>query len=261
MNDYFIIKSIFSPNDKIFASTFSSLINLYENNISNIDIFLIGWVTNGDNKKKIKEYTKKHKKINTRIEFWNENYGKYYLFNKINKYISKKYIMTKNMLYFDHDIIILSFSDMIIISEKLINFEVDDKKIGLLVFNQKGDSRHQIDIYDNMTYINKEKVLYSKNMNIMSIGMGCFCISTECFLLCTPLDNISVYGMDDYNMCLNITKNNYNIIITVDVSIYHPHYYDEKYKNWKNDMVKKIIENNITYDESIKNSMIFFKKL
>lgn len=260
MENYCIIKSIFSPNDDIFSYTYSSLINLYEqNNLLNINILLIGWISDDNNKNKIIEHVGKFKHINSQIEFWDTNFGKYYLFNKINEYISNNIITAKNILYFDHDIIILSLTDMINISNKFIHYNINNQKIELVVFNQKGDSRHQIDIYNHITNINGEHILYSKNMNIMSIAMGCFCMSIECFLLCTPIEQISVYGMDDYNMCLRVIQNNYNVVITLNISVFHPYHDNEKYKKWKSEIVQQIIVKNITFEESIEKSMDFFK--
>lgn len=261
MDKFFIIKSIFSPNNEIFSSTYSSLINLYEQNkLLNIKILLIGWIPDKKNRNKIIKFINNFKHINSYIDFWDKNFGKYYLFNKINNYILNNIILSNNILYFDHDIIIMSLFDMINISSKLIHFKIDDHNIELVVFNQKGDSRHQIEIYNHVTNINETNVLYSKNMNIMSIGMGCFCMSIECFLLCTPMEQISVYGMDDYYICSSVLKNNFNIVITLDISVFHPFHNNKKYKKWKNEMIQKIITKNITFEESIIDSILFFDK-
>lgn len=260
MDRILIIKSIFSPNDDIFTSTYSSLINLYESNyILKINIILIGWIANDNYGIEIKKLVNKYGNINTIIKFWNMNYGKYYLFNKINEYVLNNKITINKILYFDHDIIISSLDGMINISDKMLNHILDDKKIGLVVYNQKGDSRHQLDIYEHVKYINNEKILYSKNMNIMSIAMGCFCMLTECFLSCTPLEQISVYGMDDYILCSEVIKNNFNIIVTLEISIYHPFHNDEKYIEWKKKRIQEIINKNINYGDSVIKSMIFFK--
>lgn len=260
MNKILIVKSIFSPNDDIFTNTYLSLINLYKfNSFFKLDIILLGWITNSDNKTKIEKLIDGNKNINTIVDFWDINYGKYYLFNKINEYISNHKTKYDGILYFDHDIIVMSLDKMINISNKLLNHMLDNKNIGSIVYNQKGDSRHQLDIYEHKKCIDDEIILYSDKMNIMSIAMGCFFMSVECFMLCTPMENISVYGMDDYILCSNVIKNNFNIIVTLNISIYHPFHNDKKYIEWKNEMIKKIINKDIKYEESIIDSMLFFK--
>lgn len=258
INNVLIIKSLFAPNEEFFNETFISLKNMYSFIVCDATILLIGWIEHKFRNQIIDFINSCNQ--NTIYDFWDINYGKYHLFNCLERYINNfEYIF-----YCDHDILFEQPIENIITS--CINL-TQNNNIGLVAMDQKIDCRHKHDIYIHLTKLENTNVLYSAKMNIMSIALGCFLISKECFLKCVPLEKKLVYGYDDYELCKKVKKNGYEIAIIIDYYIIHPYNNNEKYKKWKNDIItyksinyeKSLFYNSVmTYEKSLESSDLFF---
>ncbi|QKF94563.1 nucleotide-diphospho-sugar transferase [Fadolivirus algeromassiliense] len=263
-----IIKSIFCPTDKYFNISCNAIKNLCElinNNIDNslnFDITIIGWIKQqhyGDDIIKIVD-DNINNNSNIRYILWNLNYGKYYMFNKLQEIIDNN---TSYILYADHDILfnidhIKLFSDLI----ALYQYKINNKNIGLIALNHLEDNRHKISLYcnENKITINDTTLYYISNNDYGSMACGCIFLSYECFKLLNKLDNISVYGLDDFNIIKKINDNNYISILTPHISIIHPFDENVEYIKWKENTVKLLIENKqFDYYKSLESSINFWR--
>lgn len=262
-----IIKSIFCPNEIYLNINCNAVKNLIEllNSIDEtyieFDLIFIGWIKKECYADKIKNITINHlnniKK--TTYELWNVNYGKYYMFNNLHKFINNDH---NYVFYLDHDIL-FDLNDTKIFSKltDLFKYKINGKNIGLIAPCQLEDNRHKISIFDvnNKININNNPLYYISNNEYGCIACGCIFLSYECFKILCNFDTLSVYGLDDYNIIKKVCDNNFIAIIAQHISIIHPFDNNIEYINWKKNMIKLLIENNnFDYYKSLEMSINFW---
>lgn len=229
MKKLLIVKSIFIPNNEYMNICFRSITNLLESIGNDTNIIITGWC-------KLKKYESLVKKINDNIfkyknvsyDIFFLNYGKYHLLNKLKEYIKdNEYIM-----YLDHDILVTT---KIFDSLNNISQLFTQKDMGILFFNQSGDSRHQITIYDNI--VTEKDIKLANSSLIGDIGSGAFIISKEIVKM-IELKNYPLYGIDDIYLCRLCRKNNKLYYVLKEYYVEHPIINSNiKYEDWKKKMI------------------------
>lgn len=261
-----LVKSVFCPNKEYLDITIKSLIktNIFIEFIQKkydyieFDLLLIGWVN------KYKQLFDTAIKLNKLFfddiyfDLWTINYGKYKMLNNTIDFVNDCDINYKYILYLDHDVHFymknLNLFDSIKDLDKL---EINEKKLGLVAFNQKEDCRHQLDIYENTYQYLDLDLLWSNKLG--SIASGGFIISIDAFKLLKEFDLITVYGLDDYKLTEQLDKNGLLNVVIHNIYIIHPNSHNVKYEDWKKNNIKKIINNKISsYYETIQDSINFW---
>lgn len=236
---FVFVKSIFCPNRDFLSYNIKSLLSIldYWKKINKKCLFIfIGWIPEIHLMKSIYEILERF--INKKIIFLSKNFGKYYVFNYIQKYISDDHFL----LYFDHDIVIDnnddSFYNILHLPHLMTKYNIN-----LIAFDQREDKRHRADVYKNCIYI--EDHLFYTNLNPYSLAMGAFIAKTNIFNKIT-FHLYSVYGMDDYELIneIKIKDNNKYSVLLSDICIIHPYYNNIEYLELKKNMVKFMLENN-----------------
>ena len=237
-----VIKSIFVPNLKYMYVNISSIKNnmeYFQDNKIDHELYLCGWV----NPKIINRFNSLIKKIgiNYKINLWKINYGKYYLFSKINEFIDiNNYLL---FMYMDHDIFL--FKTRIDINLYKCILTNENLKILIISFNQDGECRHKTTVNNNYEIIDGIKFSNRKDNLPGSIALGSFICSKKCIdILIDKFNNnyVSVYGLDDYFTHKFIYEINYYCVIDLDNFIYHPLDNDTKYGDWKCNIVEKLLK-------------------
>jgi len=253
MTKFLIVRSIFAPDKTYLETTMKSIketLNFVMNTNYNKIIF-IGY-SKFEIHDEIKQLCELHKLINYQIITWKVNFGKYRIINKI--FNEKNYNV---ILYFDHDIKINFDNSIYQILAKLYNSYIEQKKIGYVALNQSIDIRHQIDIYENNLSIDNINICYPNQHNFGSISNGCFAIFDYCFKEIS-LKEISVYGFDDYYLNKEIVEKNYMCVVLKDFYVIHEFEKNMEYNNWKNKIRKYLIDNKVSYYQSMEDGINFW---
>lgn len=239
-----IVKSVFCPNKNYFNITCNSLhkVNNYIKQFDiKFDLLLIGWNSfnfDYDNLSFDSIFT----------EFWPINYGKAKIFNSCIDFVkNSKY---KNLIYLDHDIYFDEYFDLKKISEIT-------PKYGLVAFNHRMDCRHRPTIYINSSNFDELRIVWPNDD--LGIASGAFIIDADKFRNLEYFELDSVYGLDDYHLCQQLTKQNYRNVVIANCYIIHPFDNNKEYGEWKKDNVKRMINNDLHYYRNIEESMNFFK--
>jgi hypothetical protein len=179
------------------------------------------------------------------------NLGKYYIFNEIGNMK-----LPKNTLiwYMDHDIYPDKLYNNFQILKELINLH----DIGIVAFNQKNDIRHQYNIYFNETFKLSTHLVYPEEGDYGSIALGSFVISSNKIKILCELDKLSVYGMDDYYMNKLFSLKKLPTYVLKEYFIIHPFDKNLNYKKWKLQTIQNLIENKLSYEQSIQSSINFW---
>jgi hypothetical protein len=260
-----LVKSIFCPNKKYYDQTINSIIDMIDFvnyiNKDNIKItcLIIGWTKFKEYNDKIINILDKYKSlfINISFDFFTINYGKYHIFNNIKKYIMHNDIST--ILYLDHDIQIeLSDINIFHTLNNLLRHSVSDNRIGVIALNQKGDNRHQPDIYQHKQHIDNIIILHPDVLSFGSIASGAFYASADCFKIIGNLECLVVYGLDDYYLSKKIYESNYKHVVIKDMYVYHPFNDDKQYTTWKRKQVIQLISDKISYQKTVQESINFW---
>lgn len=233
---FLLVKSVFCPNYKYYEATIKSLFktNIFiqlikENNKITFDGLFVGYsYTFNDNLSSDINLIKRNFE-NIYTEFWPINYGKSSIFNYLINFLKDKdytYI-----IYLDHDIHFDLNS-----TDNFVNiFSKDLSKYGLIAFNQKGDIRHQANIYEN-----KENNIVWPNDDT-SIASGAFLIKSDIFTELNKFDKI-VYGLDDYYLCKQLREKGYLNIVISNCFVMHPFDKNDKYLKWKRDSIERLVK-------------------
>lgn len=235
---FLLVKSVFCPNNKYYEATAKSLIktNIFIDIIKKnfiFDLLVIGYsyIYNDNLTKMINLIKKNYENIYT--EFWPINFGKSSIFNYLIDFLKDKdytYI-----IYLDHDIhFSINSTDNFI--NNFINIFLNDNvnRYGLIALNQKGDIRHQANIYENRD----GNIVWPSNDT--SIASGAFIIKSDIF---SGLDKFKkiVYGLDDYYLCKQLREKGYLNIVISDCFVMHPFDNNEKYMKWKRDNIERLV--------------------
>lgn len=245
-----IIKSLFIPNKKYLDINLNNLSDLNDKFGNFYDLFLIGWVDSYQNELS-KFISNKLIFRSVKIKIYDNNCGKYKIYNDIID-IAKQDNEHDYYIYFDHDIMLENnITHKIMPICKLLDNKIDGTNIGLILFNQTGDIRHKIDIYDNNDIIDNISICWSSN--IYSMTCCAFITKKIYFAILSHLELISVYGFDDTSLIKGFSDMNLKTVITKDISIYHPFNYDKKYNEWKNKIIEMIATKQLkSYKDSLK---------
>lgn len=239
------IKSIFCPNKSFLNICIKSItnMNLFSSliDVDVCDLLIIGWIGNFENKFNLftKFYPFKFSNISYRL--WHINYGKYKMLNDMLDFCQNK--IYDYIIYSDHDIE-FGFSKLNIIKKSLnsINSQtVNNKKIGLIAFNQSEDIRHQRDIYENRVIVDYIEYIYPNK--IQSIACGAFYINFNIFLELDHFEIHGVYGLDDFHLMKKLEDNGCTNLVIKDYFIIHPFNILDDYDKWKIKSICSIINN------------------
>lgn len=262
-----IIKSILCPNDSYLDINCNAIINLIEFlnfvNRENIefDITIIGWIKKESYGIIIKDIIDKRKScINKSVcVFLKLNYGKFVMFNKLQKIIEE----CDYVFYLDHDIL-FNFDNRNIFLKlmEMMQHKINDKRIGLIALNHLEDNRHKIALFDNSNklIIDDDVLYHNKGNDYGNIACGCIFLSYRCFRMLDGLDTLSVYGLDDYHMIKKICENNFIAMVAIHMYIIHPFDMNSEYANWKKNTIKLLLENkNFDYYKTLESSINFWE--
>lgn len=260
---FLIIKTLFCPNKEFLDINLKSIIksNIYidlnKKSNYNFDLLLIGW--SHVYQKKIDNFINFIKAIydNIFVEQWVINYGKYKVLNYISEFIKKHRDYTY-ILYMDHDL----YFDLFTIKNldeliKLLEIDINSKKIGLLCFNHKIDIRHQPTIYENIL-MDSNNIIVWPNDNC-SIATGAYLAKADIFSKLDKFELKAVYGLDDYYLCKKLSDMGLINVVIHNSYVVHPKEHNNKYNDWKKNNIIKLIQNNqINYFQNIEESMNIF---
>lgn len=245
-----LVKSLFCPNAIYLQQNFNALtkldcfFKLLNSNSIKIDLYLIGWAN--IYAQEIDIYLKLIKFNFNRIikQYLPINFGKYYFFNIVKE--SEHICDYEYIMYMDHDIY-LEFNNFDTFQEifALFDHKINNKYIGLIVFNQKEDCRHQKDIYENKTNVNNINICWPNIHG--SIACGCFISKTNIFSCLDSFELLSVYGFDDMYLTKQFEKKNYITVVLEQIYVIHPLYVNKIYDKWKSDVIINLI-NGKKYD-------------
>ncbi|CAH6421088.1 Hypothetical protein KVN_LOCUS129 [uncultured virus] len=237
--DILIAKSLFCPNDYYLNVTIESIKNLIklidEIHFFKYKLLFIGWSKDPKIMGKIEEISNKYSMV---FDIWKINYGKYHIFNKMKKYLGT----SKYVLYLDHDILFENNLNLFSNLVKIIDLSIKDKQIGLIALNQKNDNRHKMEIFEHKFILEEFRLLYSNNC--YSVALGCFFTKSVYLESVSELDEISVYGLDDYNLSNAFMEKGFLVVVAQDISVIHPFDKNQKYINWKLKTVKNLLDSN-----------------
>jgi len=243
------IKSVFVPDNIQYVrnvKSIKSFIKYIAKKELLIDIYLIGWIKNDNNKKKILDilvrlmdkYLIKNN-MNVKYLFWSENMGKIYLLKNI-KYYCKDYHNYDYMIYSDHDIIFNTNNDILKCDYvKLFKTKHDNKQIMMVSFDQYLDNRHYPKVYLNKIEI--DKITYYKSNDNKHIASGCFVCDIQLISDFALLKSDHVYGDEDILIGKMNNNNNY-INLLSSIKIIHPFDQDRKYIEWKRNKIINILK-------------------
>jgi len=252
-----ILKSVFCPTEHYLDVTLSSLykLSIFVNLITDVefDLLLVGWVHNFRSYIDLSSKLCKFAYNNIYHELWTLNYGKYKILNYMIDFINSSSNEYDCVMFFDHDV----YLDILSISKfKSIANLINNDKLGLIAFNQKGDVRHQIAIYENSDTIGDLKIVWPNNDFIGPIATGGFILSKASLLKLDKFNLISVYGLDDHFLCKQLSNKKLLNIVINDIYITHPFDNNEKYILWKKENIIKTANGNIdNYFKNIEESM------
>lgn len=251
-----VIRSIFCPNDHYYKVTMEGIDNMLKYFLD-VDViyYFYGWVREKTHYISLKHYLDDNGFFGDLCRI---NYGKLYHFsNLINLLSSGEFLLQDDfeniLIYFDHDILLDGTLDHDLLKNSISLFK--NSNAGILAFNQLVDNRHQLDIYNN-SFLECDLEL-GRSDTIYSIALGAYIISYDCLLSLT-LSISSVYGLDDSIIIKSCIDNGYNVYVLLDYYIIHPFDTNLFYKHWKINMVSKLIENDISYMNSIESSLNFW---
>lgn len=258
-----IVKSLFCPDKDYLNKNFDSLIKLdayfkiLNNPTIEIDLYLIGWSYLYS--KEIETFLKLIKLCfrNVIKIFWPVNYGKYKIFNSIQDHLKSK--TYDYLFYLDHDIF-LEFKnfDTFVSLPTLFDQIIENNKIGLVVYNQSEDCRHQKDIFENKLNCNNIDICWSNSKG--SIACGSFLVKTSVFLELEPFNLDSVYGFDDMILIQKLADKNYASIVLEKIYVVHPYFKNQLYDKWKYDTIVCLINGKkFDYYAMIEESMNMWK--
>lgn len=259
-----VIRSVFCPNEQFLNICIDNLKNLMsfikfvqtKNMELTFSLCLYGWV-----KKEYREYFNLTELQNIfytlDIDLWCINYGKYKILNNIIELCRKN--ICDSIFYSDHDIIFdqndnREFHNLFQKLNQVIYQPILNMTVGIVMLNQKGDVRHQYDIYENSFSMLETVYVYPNMHNFTSIASGCF--YSKCIIFSSlPLFNLDyVYGLDDYYIVYNLNKNGYAAVIIKDACVDHPfNVANVSYLKWKQECTINIIKN-ITSTADTKNN-------
>lgn len=238
-----IVKSLFCPNETYLKKnfdTFEKINDFFRESEIEIDVMLIGWMPMY--RKEIGDFLKNKSNFKEIfINAWQYNLGKYQLFNSVKQFLSndKKY---DYLIYMDHDVYFPEtkspdFHEIF----NLIGLEINCKKIGLILFNQLEDCRHQNDAYQNKFTINDINICLPDTL--ASVACGCFVTSQNIFVGLDDFDLVSIYGLDDLALTEKICQKDMVTILLPDIYVVHPFFKNDRYDAWKLSTVSEMIEN------------------
>lgn len=254
-----VARSLFIPNKKYLEINLKSIQNTneyFKNQSGIFYLLLVGWIGNYRNEidNFINNFDSVFKSIH--IIYYTFNFGKYRIIQDIIKYLNKQSVT--NIVYLDHDVMydtnINSDFQKII---DLFDISINGEKIGLLLYNQKNDNRHQSDIFDNHVIINNYNLIWSS----LSHSMACGAFISKKTHISQIIFNkpISVYGLDDMYLIDAIAKKKLMTLIMKDIYIDHPYDNNDKYNKWKKIIIERVINKSISYFESIHESHLFWQ--
>jgi hypothetical protein len=89
-----------------------------------------------------------------------------------------------------------------------------------------------------------------------SIAIGCFVIKSCAFSSLKKFNVIAVYGLDDYELCEQLSKNGYLNVVIKNCYVIHPFDDNPTYSEWKKNNIIKLIDGKpINYYQNIEESM------
>ena len=251
-----IIKSIFCPTinfvDVLIQSIIKTTTYLQLNYSDNTyDLLLIGWASKF--KKNIDFFFKINKLLytNTKIIYFDDNYGKSYLMNIIIDEIINHNIISDYLIYLDHDVwfdfnTIGSITDVVI--PELFDHGINNNTIGMIFYNHLQDTRHQYTIHENQTSICGVNLCWTHNR--YAYASGAFITPTKLFGTMPNIDSKKIYGFDDYQLVENILNSGRDVVVARDYYIIHPHAKLDNinYYYWKLHMI--ILDEELKYSSN-----------
>jgi hypothetical protein len=264
----FIIKSLFCPNDIYYEATTNSIvkINIFFNLLQSqtkmnsltpidADILYIGWINTYSEKFDTFISLLNSSFSSIYKELWALNYGKYRIYNYIIKFCKDNPDKYEYIIYLDHDIYFdIKTLNMYQFLYKLKDYRINDKKLGLIAFNQLIDNRHRTDIDNNKKIILFESQLFG------SIASGAFILFMNVINDMDYFDMLSVYGLDDYHLTKKLSDMGYANVVIGNVHVMHPFDNNKSYVIWKKNQVLKLIKNKSSnYFQQIQQSINFWK--
>ena len=249
-----IIRTLFSPNKEYLTINMNGIINT-SRYLNGCDLLIIGWAN--DFQDEINQFIKNHKLNFGSIKtiFYHFNYGKKQIYNDLIQF-DENY---EYYIFLDHDIL---FDDVIDLQSiyKLFDYQINGKNIGMIIFNQTEDCRHQHDIYTYHCKLINFNLCWPKKNE--SIACGSIITKKIFFSNLVKFDLDSVYGLDDVYLTNQYDTLGLAKIILQDIFVIHPFDQNISYCQWKKESVIKMIngkKNN--YYADVLESKIFWKSI
>lgn len=238
-----VVKSIFTPDHLQYCRTIESIESMP---VIDARYLFIGWAKTGINQ--IKNAIKRFN--NPEIHFYTKNFGKLKILRDVRDFSIKNGI--EYIFYLDHDI--YWPENNINPAFNLLDTPYQGMNIGIVVLDQKEDSRHKYSMCANTTF---NGFNISSTNDPSALACGSFVIKSH---IIPNLPLVSVYGIDDYLLCKYILDHGLKLVLLRDIFVHHPICSDTDYKKWKYNATLQAFNSPEPYLQNVNESVNYWNK-